>query len=70
MSEPRRSRTAAFKAKVALEAAREAFSLAEIASRYQIHPNQVSTWKARLLEDSNKTEPCACPKDVDVSKDN
>lgn len=52
MSEPRRTHTAAFKAKVALEAASEAFTIAEIASRYQIHPNQVSTWKARLLADS------------------
>ena len=39
-----------FKAKVALEALRGDKTLQEIATRYNIHPNQVSTWKQRAVE--------------------
>jgi putative transposase len=50
MKNGRRKWGAEFKAKVALEAARGEKSLAEIASRYGVHPNQIRQWKARLLE--------------------
>jgi len=39
-----------FKAKVAMEAAREGAKINEIASKYQVHPGQVSAWKKQLLE--------------------
>ena len=39
-----------FKAKVALEAVKGEKSLAEIASHYGVHPNQVTQWKKRLEE--------------------
>jgi transposase-like protein len=39
-----------FKAKVALEASREGAKINEIASKYQVHPGQVSAWKKQLLE--------------------
>jgi len=39
-----------FKAKVALEAIREEETIAQIASKYEIHPNQVSEWKAQAKE--------------------
>jgi len=38
-----------FKAKVALEAAQEGAKINEIASKYQVHPGQVSAWKKQLL---------------------
>ena len=38
-----------FKAKVALEAVKGVKTLAELASEYQVHPNQVSEWKKQLL---------------------
>ena len=39
-----------FKSCVALEAMRGELTIAEIASKYQIHPNQVQRWKQRLIE--------------------
>ena len=45
----RRSFTGAFKAKVALEAVRGEKSLSEMASRYEVHPNQIRQWKKELL---------------------
>ena len=38
------------KAKVALEALRGDRMLQEIASKHQVHPNQVSTWKRQAIE--------------------
>jgi len=48
----RRVHDDAFKARVALEALKEQKTIAEIASEYDIHPNQVSTWKSELLAKS------------------
>ena len=47
---PRRNHTAAFKAKVALEAAREEQTLTELAQRFDLHPNQITQWKNQLLQ--------------------
>jgi transposase-like protein len=40
-----------FKAQVALEAVKNQQTLAEIASEYGIHPNQVSRWKQQMLKE-------------------
>ena len=40
-----------FKAKVALEAVKGEKTLAEIASHFGVHPNQVTQWKKRLLDE-------------------
>lgn len=39
-----------FKAKVALEAIRGEKTINEIASMYEVHPNQVSQWKKLAIE--------------------
>jgi transposase len=43
---PRRNHSPAFKAKVALEAIRGDKTIAEIAHKHDVHPNQVTDWPA------------------------
>jgi transposase-like protein len=45
---PRRNHTAAFKAKVALAAIKGDRTLAQLAEHFDVHPNQITTWKAQL----------------------
>jgi len=46
----RRTHNPAFKAKVALAAIKGEKTLAELAHLYDVHPNQITAWKAHLLE--------------------
>ncbi len=51
MSErPRRNHTPAFKAKVALAAVTGERTLAELAQQFDVHPNQVTSWKGQFPE--------------------
>jgi transposase len=45
---PRRNHTPGFKAKVALAAIKGDRTLAELAEQFDVHPNQITSWKAQL----------------------
>ena len=49
---PRRNHKPQFKAKVALEALKGEQTMAELAERFDVHPNQITQWKTQLLERS------------------
>jgi len=40
--------------KVVLEALREEVPLSELASKYEVHPNQISQWKAKFLANAHE----------------
>jgi len=42
-----------FKSQIALEAIRGDKTIAQIASEHNLHPNQVSQWKKKLLQDAS-----------------
>lgn len=50
MKRSRRNHSPGFKAKVALEALRGDLTLAEVAQKHGLHPNQITTWRRQLLE--------------------
>jgi transposase len=56
MSPPKRSKrtrrkfSGEFKAKVALEAIKAQETINQIATRYEVHPHQVTQWKQQLLQ--------------------
>ena len=45
---PRRNHTPRFKAKVALAAIKGDRTLAQLAEQFDVHPNQITSWKAQL----------------------
>jgi transposase-like protein len=50
MARIRKLHSSAFKAQVALEAAKQAKTIAELAKQYQVHTVQISQWKKQLLD--------------------
>ena len=65
----RRNHTAAFKAKVALAAIKGDKTLAELAQQFDVHPNQITTWRAQLLEGAETVfgGSASAPPPVDVN---
>ena len=48
----RRNHTPAFKAKVALAALKNDRTMAQLAEQFDVHPNQIATWKGQLLQNA------------------
>lgn len=51
MGKIRRNHSAAFKAKVALEAVKKEKTIAQLSSEFGVHPNQISQWRKQLLNE-------------------
>jgi len=54
MKKERRKFTAEFKFKVVLEALRERETLAALAAKFTIHPQQITDWKRAFLEQGDQ----------------
>lgn len=65
MGRKRRSFTPEFKARVALDALKERETLAQLASKYDVHPNQISQWKKELLQNASGLFNGSCGKRKD-----
>jgi transposase len=52
MGTMRNRHSASLKAKVALEAVKEEKTISQLASEYEVHPNQIRQWKKRLIEEA------------------
>ena len=70
MAKKRRKFSAGFKARVALEAVKERETLAALAAKYEVHPNQISSWKKDLLDNAPGVFDGACGerREKDVEK--
>ena len=49
----RRKFSSNFKTKVVLEALSERYTMSELAERHNLHPNQISQWKAHFKENAS-----------------
>jgi len=54
MKKTRRKFDPGLKAKIALEALREESTIADLAARHGVHPNQIYGWKRQLVENAAK----------------
>ena len=68
MKRTRRTFSADFKAKVAIEAIKEIKTVSELAQHYQIHPNLISIWKKEFLENAGRVFDSATDEAEQVKK--
>jgi len=54
LKKSRRTFTAEFKAKIAIEAIKENKTISELAQIYQVHPNLITHWKRDFLANAGK----------------
>jgi len=61
----RRKFSADFKAKVVIEALKERSTIEDLARKFELHPNQISTWKKEFLSNAS----AAFASESDISED-
>ena len=67
----RRKFTSKFKTKVVLEALKERSTIAELAQKFELHPNQINTWKKEFLNGAEDVfdSPSSTKSEEDLEKD-